>query len=576
MYSSATQLLYASVPSSGGPTLGNSIVSIDPNTGVLGTPIWVGSEPNRLALSSDGFTLWVGLDGASSVRKVDLNSGIAGIQFYLGGGNGIYNPSYTAKGLAVMPGSTNTVAVASSAGTVTIYDSGVPRTKTGTSPGYNSSVGVAFDNTGTYLYVAGSGYSVMQVDSTGVVSSSLLNSNVSSYDLRYDNGRSYLTSGIILNAANGNQLGVFSVAPSQPANGPVAPDSTIGRAFVLVNPNYFYNYQVNVYDLTTFNLLGSIPVPFAQNPYPQSPIRIVRWGQDGLAVPYGAQLYIFRSSLVRDLSSTLADVSVSTSAASSAATGSDISYNVTVTNKGPSTANPVTLLDFLPDGTTFKSLTVSQGNCAGGMVVRCDLGSLANNGVATVQITATALSSGKLTNTASVSAAQGDPNTSNNTANTDVTVSGNAYSYRPCSVLHFAWDRSGRNFWVHADGKWRQFQRGFNNPMEWHSVGYNVCQSVTADSSSGQHQDRGTRLGLGYREHPGSGRRQFLQFAFHHLPGGERIDERYYFRPIYPQNLRECSQYRNATGREQHCCGRSIYRYARRPDVRWQRAAPHG
>ena len=431
VYSSATQLLYASVPSSGGPTLGNSIVSIDPNTGVLGTPIWVGSEPNRLAVSSDGFTLWVGLDGASSVRKVDLNSGIAGIQFYLGGGNGIYNPSYTAKGLAVMPGSTNTVAVASSAGTVTIYDSGVPRTKTGTSPGYNSSVGVAFDNTGTYLYVAGSGYSVMQVDSTGVVSSSLLNSNVSSYDLRYDNGRSYLTSGIILNAANGNQLGVFSVAPSQPANGPVAPDSTIGRAFVLVNPNYFYNYQVNVYDLTTFNLLGSIPVPFAQNPYPQSPTRIVRWGQDGLAVPYGAQLYIFRSSLVRDLSSTLADVSVSTSAASSAATGSDISYNVTVTNKGPSTANPVTLLDFLPDGTTFKSLTVSQGNCAGGMVVRCDLGSLANNGVATVQITATALSSGKLTNTAVVSAAQGDPDTSNNTANTDVTVSGNAYTTVP-------------------------------------------------------------------------------------------------------------------------------------------------
>ena len=431
VYSSATQLLYASVPSSGGPTLGNSVVSIDPNTGVLGTPIWLGSEPNRLALSADGLTLWVGLDGASSVRKVDLNTGTAGIQFYLGGGNGIYSPSYTAKSISVMPGSPNTIAVANSVGIVTIYDSGIARANsTGSATSYNSG-GIAFGDTGAVLYEVGSGYSSMQVNGTGIASSTVLNPNVNSSDLRYDNGFSYLTTGVILNAATGIQQGVFSVSSNQTANGPVAPDSTIGRTFVLVNPNYYFNYQVNVYDLSSFVLLGSIPVQFGPNPYPPTPSRLVRWGQDGLAIPYGSQIYILRSMLVRDLSSTLADVAISVTAPSSAATGADVTYNVTVSNSGPSTANPVTLLDFLPDGMAFKSVNVSQGSCTGGMVVRCSLGSLANSGTATLQITATALVSGKLTNTASVSAAQGDSNTGNNTANTDVTVSGNAYSTVP-------------------------------------------------------------------------------------------------------------------------------------------------
>ena len=49
VYSPVTQLLWASTPSTAGPALGNSVVSIDPATGVLGNPIWVGSEPTKLA-----------------------------------------------------------------------------------------------------------------------------------------------------------------------------------------------------------------------------------------------------------------------------------------------------------------------------------------------------------------------------------------------------------------------------------------------------------------------------------------------------------------------------------------------
>src|SRR5688572_1666521 len=56
--------VYASVPSSGG-RLGNSIMAIDPVTGEIGPPIFVGSEPGRLALSADGRYLYVALDGAA-------------------------------------------------------------------------------------------------------------------------------------------------------------------------------------------------------------------------------------------------------------------------------------------------------------------------------------------------------------------------------------------------------------------------------------------------------------------------------------------------------------------------------
>jgi DNA-binding beta-propeller fold protein YncE len=58
VYDRITQRIYASVPSSA-ESGGNSITAIDPVTGGLGTPLFVGSEPGRLALSNDGQSLYV-------------------------------------------------------------------------------------------------------------------------------------------------------------------------------------------------------------------------------------------------------------------------------------------------------------------------------------------------------------------------------------------------------------------------------------------------------------------------------------------------------------------------------------
>ncbi|MGA8530842.1 MAG: IPT/TIG domain-containing protein, partial [Acidobacteriaceae bacterium] len=87
----ANGLLYVSVPGSAGPPYADSVVSVDPATGALGTPIYVGSEPDKLAISSDGTTLWVGLDGSSAVREVNLTTGTAGMEFSLADNTGLYD-----------------------------------------------------------------------------------------------------------------------------------------------------------------------------------------------------------------------------------------------------------------------------------------------------------------------------------------------------------------------------------------------------------------------------------------------------------------------------------------------------
>lgn len=438
VYSSSRGLLYASVPSAAGPTLGNSIVPIDPYTGVLGTPIFVGSEPGKIALSSDGSALWVALNGAGAVRKVDLTNQTAGLQFSLGIAGGFYNPPNTAQALAVMPGHPDTVAVAGHTGNayqslVTIYDSGAARTNAsnGAVQCCSGVTGLAFDSTGTKLYEAGSGYGLATVDSTGITSATSLNANVSTNSLQVDNGHAYLTTGVILDANLGTQLGVFSVGQNQNANGPVVSDSGIGEAFVLVNPNFGSAFQVNVYDNSTFVLKGNIPVGVSNTCCGSNPSSLVRWGQDGLAFIANGQLYILRSSLVRDLSSSLADLSVTAGAPSTAATGADITYNLTVSNAGPVTAAPATLIDNIPDGSTFKSVTASQGSCSGGAVVRCNLGNVSSGSSATVQIVVTALASGTLTDNVSVAAPQGDSNISNNTASATTAVSGNNFNPSP-------------------------------------------------------------------------------------------------------------------------------------------------
>ena len=112
------------------------------------------------------------------------------------------------------------------------------------------------------------------------------------------------------------------------------------------------------------------------------------------------------------------------------APGADLTYTITVTNNGPSSAQNVTVNDTLPTGTTFGSATSSQGSCAGTTTVSCALGSIANGASPTITLVVhvgPSVADGTvISNTASVSSTTADPTSANNSATSTTTVAASA------------------------------------------------------------------------------------------------------------------------------------------------------
>jgi hypothetical protein len=136
-YDTAHGRLYASIPGQH-PAYGNGVALIDPATGAVLDWRYVGSEPNKLALSDDGAVLYVGLDGARAVRRVEAMTLTAGLQFPLGSGS--MGPC-TAIGIAVFPGDPSSIAVLRQSGYgsndgIATYTDGVmrPQTAAGVNP----------------------------------------------------------------------------------------------------------------------------------------------------------------------------------------------------------------------------------------------------------------------------------------------------------------------------------------------------------------------------------------------------------------------------------------------------------
>ena len=100
---------------------------------------------------------------------------------------------------------------------------------------------------------------------------------------------------------------------------------------------------------------------------------------------------------------------------------SNLTYTLTVINKGPSEATGITLIDTLPANSKLLS---ASGNCAAdGRTVTCGIGTLASGDASTVSIVVTPTTVGAITNVAEVSSNEGDSDTGNNTATETTTVS---------------------------------------------------------------------------------------------------------------------------------------------------------
>ncbi len=129
-----------------------------------------------------------------------------------------------------------------------------------------------------------------------------------------------------------------------------------------------------------------------------------------------------------------ADLSVAkTPATQSAVAGSEVTWNVAVSNAGPSTADSTVALDTLPTGMTFVSATGPSGvTCSEtGGVVSCSLGILAPGAPPVVVVVKATLAASTppgstRTNNASVSSTTPDPSAAGNVASATVTTTASA------------------------------------------------------------------------------------------------------------------------------------------------------
>lgn len=118
-----------------------------------------------------------------------------------------------------------------------------------------------------------------------------------------------------------------------------------------------------------------------------------------------------------------ADVSVKkTASKAKVVKGKGLTYTLSVHNAGPQASNSTTVTDKLPSSMKFVSSSASQGSCSGTTTVTCDLGTLASGASATVKIKVKTTRTGKFANHATVSTADTDSNTANNTSKVTVRV----------------------------------------------------------------------------------------------------------------------------------------------------------
>ncbi|HKP52938.1 MAG TPA: dockerin type I domain-containing protein [Chloroflexia bacterium] len=109
------------------------------------------------------------------------------------------------------------------------------------------------------------------------------------------------------------------------------------------------------------------------------------------------------------------------------APGNTLQYSVVITNTGPGLAPSVLLTDTLPTGATLLAATSGQGTCTkNGGAVNCTLGALRVRETASITISVTLPSQGVVTNSAIVEGGIADPDTANNSASEETTVSNSA------------------------------------------------------------------------------------------------------------------------------------------------------
>jgi hypothetical protein len=263
VYDSVTDKIYASIPSANG-TNGNSIGVINPDTYLLENTIFIGSEPTVLAISDNGQYIYAGFTGTSTIRRFDVATQTAGLQFSLG--SDPFFGAYYAQDIEVMPGNPTTIAVSRRRPTVTpthggvaIYDNNIMRPTT--TPDHTGSNQLEFTDANSLVgYNTESteyGLRKLSVNSSGVTNISVTSVPITgtSIDFIYKNNSIYATNGSVVDISSAP----FVSGQFTNVSGPVVYDNYYNRV-CFASYDWSGNIIFKRFNPNTFLLFDSLPI----------------------------------------------------------------------------------------------------------------------------------------------------------------------------------------------------------------------------------------------------------------------------------------------------------------------------
>ena len=258
LYDSFNGKIYASIPGTAALNP-NSVAQINAASGAVEAYIPVGSNPDVLALSSDGSYLYVGIDGTSSVARIVLSSSTIDQQFSLGTGREPAQYTYHAGNIVPLPGLPQSVAVTKdyfglspANDTTAIYDNGVQRANT---PLYYETIGsLTGSNSASRLYAydnedTGFDFYQLNVDANGVTvgqkSDSFGTSILSGFGvtIKFDPGSGYVyaTNGTVVDPVALTDVGTYpnvTSGSSSSSAADVVPSHQENRVYFLTGASY--------------------------------------------------------------------------------------------------------------------------------------------------------------------------------------------------------------------------------------------------------------------------------------------------------------------------------------------------
>lgn len=400
-----TGRLYASLSSTGAP-FANALMWIDPNSGQIGQPVAIGPNPNRLAVSSDGHYLYVGLDDANAVRQFDLLNQTPGPQFTFGSGQ-------KAVDLAVSPTNALQVVVYRTYdGKIARYDNGVKAANE-----LSGMTVFAFSDVTGELYSCDGAHSGVPLYRVNSIASglSLADSQPghqsSTAELKSDGGLLFYNRGMVVDPVARRVKAVMPVL----FNSLVEPDVNMGRVFYLTPAGT--SWTLRAFDLKQAVEIGAMALTGISG----TPKRLVRWGSDGLAVCTSVgQLVILQGMLVPGALAT--DLALRQTASASSITTNDIvTFTLSLTNNGPALAQNIVVTQAFSLSVTGVTATPSDGTASwSNNLVSWRPGSLATSTVASLTVSVRPTQNGTLTALAAARHIANDPSWANNAALTVV------------------------------------------------------------------------------------------------------------------------------------------------------------